>query len=67
LISSEGDELTYAIHLNSKSLNNEAEYEALLAGGVFVYVFPNKSKSMTNNKVEKEGEFFLSGALCLRI
>ncbi|KAI3825920.1 hypothetical protein L1987_07661 [Smallanthus sonchifolius] len=32
LISPEGMELTYALRLNFKSTNNEAEYEALLAG-----------------------------------
>ncbi|XP_076925783.1 uncharacterized protein LOC143588740 [Bidens hawaiensis] len=32
LINSEGHEFMYAIRLNFKSTNNEAEYEALLAG-----------------------------------
>ena len=32
LVSPDGQELTYAIRLDFKSTNNEAEYEALLAG-----------------------------------
>jgi hypothetical protein len=31
----EGNELTYAMQFDFKSSNNEAEYEAFVAGGVF--------------------------------
>ncbi|XP_076890033.1 uncharacterized protein LOC143540988 [Bidens hawaiensis] len=37
LISPEGIELTYAIRLDFPSTNNEAEYEALLAGLIMAY------------------------------
>lgn len=51
LESPDGEEISYAVRLEFKTTNNQAEYEALIAGLMAQAVRTNKVKIQTNSQL----------------